>query len=94
MKRFLVFEGDGNHGTFYTDYIEAENLDEAVEKYKERLTDWTKENLHEDGDDEVAYLTIYEGPNGETALNDGAYFIAEIWEESKCPKASVRWRDE
>ena len=44
MKRFLVFEGDGNHGTFYTDYIEAENLDEAVEKYKERLTDWTKEN--------------------------------------------------
>ena len=78
MKRFNVYTGDGNDGNSFDHYIEAEDLDGAVKVYMEGVEPENRDLFDEDGDEDVAYLTIYELEDGSRAYNGGAYFCAEI----------------
>lgn len=87
MKTFNVYTGDGNDGTSYDHQIEAKSLDEAVKIYMDGVKPELRDLFQEDDSEEhVAYLTVYEGPNGERAYNGGAYFCAEIWDAEHDPR--------
>ena len=75
---FYVYTGDGNDGTSLDFEIEAADLDEAVQAYMAGVKPENRDLFEEDGDDEVAYLTVYESREGERAYNGGAFFCAEI----------------
>jgi len=75
---FDLREGDGNEGNYPAGVIEAADLDAAVEQYLDGCSEFVREHADIDGDDLVAYVTVYEGPDGQCAINTSAWFTAEI----------------
>lgn len=91
MRKFNVYTGDGNDGTSYDHDIEAEDLDGAVAEYMKGVAPENRDLFDTtDGDEHVAYLTVYETEDGETAYNGGAYFCAEIWDAEHDPRCQPR----
>lgn len=89
MKTFNVYTGDGNFGTFRDHEIEAEDLDGAVKIYMDGVDPNYRDDFVEDGEEHVAYLTLYEveGEEGPVrAFNGGAFFVAEIWDAEHDPR--------
>lgn len=87
--KFLVYTGDGNDGTSFDHEIEADSLDAAVAEYMEGVAEDKRHLFDEDGDEDVAILTVLEEEDGAVAYNGGAYFIAEIYNAETCPRG--RW---
>ena len=83
---FNVYTGDGNDGTSFDHEIDAPDLDSAVKVYMDGVDPKMRGLFDEDGDDTYAALTVYEGPNGERAINDSAYFCAEIYPSESDPR--------
>jgi hypothetical protein len=83
---YNVYTGDGNDGCSFDHEIEADDLDGAVADYMKGVAPENRDLFNEEGDDEVALLTVYEGPEGEVAYNGGAYFCAEIHPADKDPR--------
>jgi len=91
---FNVYTGDGNDGTSFDHEIEAVSLDMAVEIYLAGVSPSKRDLFEEDGDEDVAYLTVYEDEDGARAYNGGAFFIAEIWHAERDPRVQPgcsRW---
>jgi len=85
--QFNVYTGDGNFGCSFDHEIEAENIEAAVKVYMEGVKPEHRDLFNDDdGDEDTALLTVYEGPKGERAYNDGAYFCAEIRNAANDPR--------
>lgn len=72
--------GDGNMGTDFIEEFEAINIDEAVKYVLEygNLSKYVIENHREEGDDQHLSLVVDDGPDGECALNGGAWCVVDI----------------
>jgi hypothetical protein len=85
--QFNVYTGDGNFGCSFDHEIEAEDIEAAVAEFYEGVKPEFRDLFNDDdGDENTALLTIYEGPNGEQAYNGGAFFCVEIRRAENDPR--------
>lgn len=86
-RTYRVYTGDGNFGVGFDHEIEAIDLDDAERIYMEGVADHVKDLFDIEHEEYFTCLTVYDGPNGERAYNDGAFFCAEIWDADHDPRA-------